>query len=154
MKKLFLCSIFLFTLALTVCAEGNEMANRQKGKITNPKIFVTVAGKKVGATLVDNQATRALIVLLHEGDVTVKADDYGGFEKVGEFGSRLPTMNEQINTVPGDIILYQGTSICFYYSTNSWDFTRLGKLDISDEKEIREFLLAGKGRVDIVLSLE
>ena len=148
----------MFDIFVHTCVDsvrgGKRNGKQTKRQNNKSKNFCNSRRKKVGATLVDNKATRALIELLHEGDVTVKADDYGGFEKVGEFGSRLPTMNEQIKTVPGDIILYQGTSICFYYSTNSWNFTRLGKLDINDEKEIREFLLAGKGRVDIVLSLK
>jgi AraC-like DNA-binding protein len=31
---------------------------------------------------------------------------------------------------PGDLILYQGSNLCIYYDTNSWNFTRIGKLDI------------------------
>ncbi len=50
---------------------------------------------------------------LAKGNVTVKTDDYGGFEKVGTFGTKLPTDNSQIDTVPGDIVLYQGNSISF-----------------------------------------
>ena len=99
-------------------------------------------------------ATKALLELLAKGNVTVKTDDYGGFEKVGEFGETLPRNDKQINTVPGDIILYLGTSICFYYGTNSWNFTQLGKLDITDVKEIKTFLAAGKGKTDIILSLK
>lgn len=156
MKKHFLYSIFLFSIIATACASSNEttkLEESEKIAMQNKKIFVTVENKKVSATLVDNKATHELILLLQKGNITVKTDDYGGFEKVGQFGYRLPTVNEQISTVAGDIILYQGTSICFYYSKNSWNFTRLGKLDITDEKEIKEFLKAGKGRVDIVLSL-
>lgn len=75
-------------------------------------------------------------------------------KKVGEFGETLPRNDKQINTVPGDIILYLGTNICFYYGTNSWNFTQLGKLDITDVKEIKTFLAAGEGKTDIILSLK
>lgn len=118
------------------------------------KINVTINGVTKTATLVDNVATKALIELLSKGDVTVKTDDYDDFEKVGTFGSRLPTANSKIDTVPGDIILYMGNNICFYYGNNNWNFTRLGKLDISDVKEIKEFLGAGKGKTEIVLSIK
>lgn len=115
------------------------------------KINVTINGVKKTATLVENVATKALLELLSKGDVTVKTDDYGGFEKVGTFGFRLPTANSQIDTIPGDIILYMGNNICFYYGSNSWNFTRLGRLDVSDVKEIREFLGAEKGKTEIFL---
>ena len=87
-------------------------------------------------------------------NVTVKTDDYGGFEKVGTFGARLPTDNFQIDTVPGDIVLYQGNNISFFYDNNGWSYTMLGKLDITDVKEIKTFLAAGKGKTDIILSLK
>lgn len=35
----------------------------------------------------------------------------------------------------------------------NWNFTRLGKLDMNDAKEIRKFLNAGNGKAEIVLSL-
>ena len=117
-------------------------------------INVTVNGVTKTATLVDNVATKALLDLLAKGNVTVKTDDYGGFEKVGTFGTRLPTDNSQIDTVPGDIVLYQGNSISFFYDYNGWSYTMLGKLDITDVKEIKTFLAAGKGKTDIILSLK
>ncbi len=86
--------------------------------------------------------------------MTVKTNDYGGFEKVGTFGSKLPTANSQIDTIPGDIVLYQGNSISSFYDNNGWSYTMLGKLDITDVKEIKTFLQAGKGRTDIVLNLK
>lgn len=88
------------------------------------------------------------------GDITVKTDDYGGFEKVGTFGTRLPTANSQIDTVPDDIVLYQGNSISFFYDNNGWSYTMLGKLDITDVQEIKTFLVVGKGKTDIILNLK
>ncbi|WP_207718988.1 cyclophilin-like fold protein [Oribacterium sp. oral taxon 102] len=37
----------------------------------------------------------------------------------------MPRNDEQIITVPGDIILYQGNQITIYYDENTWNFTRL-----------------------------
>lgn len=152
MKKIFAALLTVFMLIFTVCANSPSSSTGEKTMET--KINVTINGVTKTATLVDNVATRALIELLSKGDVTVKTDDYDDFEKVGTFGSRLPTANSQIDTVPGDIILYMGNNICFYYGNNSWNFTRLGKLDISDVKEIKEFLGAGKGKTEIVLSIK
>ena len=117
-------------------------------------INITVNGVTKTATLVDNVATKALLELLTKGNITVKTDDYREKEKVGTFGTKLPTANSQIDTVPGDIVLYKGNSISFFYDNNGWSYTMLGKLDITDVKEIKTFLAAGKGKTDIVLSLK
>ncbi|MCR5400899.1 MAG: hypothetical protein K6E78_04810 [Treponema sp.] len=55
--------------------------------------------------------------------------DYGNFEKVGFLGTCLPRNDRHITTSAGDIILYQGNQITIYYDKNSWNFTRIGKVD-------------------------
>ncbi|MPN07297.1 hypothetical protein SDC9_154563 [bioreactor metagenome] len=77
--------------------------------------------------------------------------DYGNFEKVGELGTTLPRNDESITTKPGDIILYQGNQITIYYDTNTWEFTRLGRINDVSPQELRGIL--GDGDVTTVLSL-
>ena len=61
--------------------------------------------------------------------------------------------DRQTTTAPGDLILYQGNSFVIYYDTNSWNFTRLGKVDgVSSRNEMLD-LLGGKGEVTVTLSL-
>lgn len=95
MKKslLTLLSFCLFTFS----------ASAQSSKSTGEKtmgttINVTVNGVTKTATLVDNVATNDFLELLSKGNIIVKTDDYVGFEKVGTFGTRLPTDNSQIET--------------------------------------------------------
>ena len=78
--------------------------------------------------------------------------DYGGFEKVGSLGMELPTNDERITTEPGDVILYQGNQITIYYDTNSWNFTRLGKVQGMTPEELRDVL--GDGDPTAVFSLK
>ena len=80
------------------------------------------------ATLVDNSSATAFYEVLKKGPLTVDMHDYGSFEKVGPLGTTLPRNDTQITTTAGDIILYQGNQITIYYDTNSWNFTRLGKV--------------------------
>ncbi len=63
--------------------------------------------------------------------------DYGNFEKVGPLGTDLPRNDEQITTEPGDLILYQGNSFVIYYDTNSWNFTRIGKINNATQAGIK-----------------
>lgn len=90
--------------------------------------------------LEDNSSARALKDLLAKGPLTVKMHDYNNFEKVGELGTSLPQNNESITTEPGDVILYQGTSITIYYDVNTWNFTRIGAIQNLTKEELKAIL--------------
>ena len=110
------------------------------------------SGKTFTATLADNSSARALVELLAKGDLTVDMEDYGNMEKVGPLGTTLPCNDRQTTTGPGDIILYQGKYIVIYYDTNSWNFTRLGKIDNALQADLKTTL--GEEDVSVTLSLE
>ena len=103
------------------------------------------------ATLADNSSAAALKELLQKDDISLALHDYSNFEKVGPLGSSLPTNDEQITTEAGDLILYQGNQFVMYYASNSWSFTRLGKINGVSQSEMQEVL--GQGNVNITLSL-
>ena len=71
--------------------------------------------------------------------------DYDSFEKVGPLPKSLPRNDTQITTRAGDIILYQGNQITIYYDVNSWNFTKLGKVEDVTQDELKQIL--GKGNV-------
>lgn len=100
----------------------------------------------------NNSSSEAFLSLLAEGDITVDMHDYGSFEKVGPLGNSLPTNDTTITTESGDVILYQGNQITIYYDTNTWDFTRLGKVQNLSKDELKAVL--GDGDVTAVFSLE
>ena len=116
------------------------------------KIVLKVGGNTMTATLTDNEATRELTKLLEQGDMTIRMSEYGGFEKVGALPQSLPTSNTQITTVLGDIMLYQGNQMVIFYGSNSWSYTRLGKIDGATASNLRQFL--GNGNITLTLSLE
>ena len=111
----------------------------------------------LAATLTDNSSAMAFYELLKKGPLTVDMHDYGSFEKVGSLGTKLPRNDSQITTQAGDIILYQGNQITIYYDTNSWNFTRLGKVVSTGstttitQAELKKIL--GKGDVTAVFEI-
>jgi hypothetical protein len=123
----------------------------------NPDIMETNSMNiKIGdtvftATLVKNSSVDALKKTLSKGPITINMRDYGSMEKVGSLGMDLPRNDEQITTEAGDIILYQGNAFVIYYAPNSWNFTRLGKINNVSTKELKEIL--GDGNVTVTLSL-
>lgn len=102
------------------------------------------------ASLTDNSSAVAFYELLQKGPVTISMHDYGNFEKVGSLGKTLSRNDTQITTSAGDIILYQGNQITIYYDKNSWNFTRLGRVDGKTQAELKQIL--GKGDVTAVFS--
>lgn len=112
--------------------------------------YISVNGKTVNATFSDNDAVNELKEKLSQGDITIEAHDYGGFEKVGSLGFSLIRNDRQTKTECGDIMLYQGNQLTFFYESNSWSYTPIGHIDLS-EKDLKEFF--GEGDVSITLSL-
>ena len=113
---------------------------------------LTVGDTVFTATLADNSSVDALKELLQEGPLTLEMHDYAGMEKGADLGVKLPQNNQQMNTQPGDIILYQGRTFVIYYDTNSWSLTPLARIDDTDADTLRQVL--GTGDVTVILSLE
>ena len=106
---------------------------------------------KLTATLVANSSATAFYELLKNGPLTVKLNEYGGFEKVGSLGTSLPRNDRQVKTSAGDIMLYQGNQITIFYNGNSWSYTPLGKVDGVTQAELKKIL--GKGDITAVFSV-
>ena len=113
-------------------------------------IKLKVNSHVLNVKLEDNSAAKALMDKLKMGDVTIHAEDYGGFEKVGDLGFSLPRSDKYITTSVGDIVLYDGNEISIFYNSNSWSYTKLGK--VQNIKDLKKIL--GNGDVKLVLSLK
>lgn len=118
------------------------------------KIYLTINENKIEVTLAENSSVNALVEILKQGNITYTANDYGGFEKVGSLGHTLPTNNSQITTQEGDVILYSGNQIVLFYGSNSWSYTRLGRINGYSVTQLKNLLNAGKGSIQVTISLE
>lgn len=176
MKKVIsiLCILLLFVFGLTACNGGNGNTNNgntgndtsqdqttdtdnkddddtNKDETDMTKLNIKIGDTNLTASLADNSSAQALVERLKSSPVTIDMRDYGNFEKVGALGFDLPRNDEKITTSAGDIILYQGNQLCIYYDTNSWNFTRLGKIENITKSELLSIL--GQGNVTVTLSL-
>lgn len=143
MYKSIILIIILSLITCTAVSGDESMDGMIKIKI-NDEVF--------DVELENNSATEELVKELEKGNITVNATEYGGFEKVGDLGLSLPTSDENINTSPGDIVLYQGNQISLFYGSHSWSYTKLGKIENIDSNQLKEVL--GPGNATIVLSLK
>ena len=145
--------MILAALLVMSCSSDEIQAQTTNYETMTTKMYITIDGRTEAVTLANNSATQALVEKLQEASVSVTLNSSGGFEIWGALGFSLPTSNEQINAQPGDVILYNGSNICMFYGTNSWSYTRLGKIDGLSERELRTFLKAGESNISVTLSL-
>lgn len=129
--------------------DASNEESEEEAIMEQTTFYVSVGGETFSATFADNSGAQALKELLAGGNITIQMSDYGGFEKVGPLGQSLPTENSQTTTQAGDIVLYQGNQIVIFYGSNSWSYTRLGKID--DLTGWQEAL--GSSAVSVTLSL-
>lgn len=93
------------------------------------KMQVQAGDRTFSATLESNAAAEALVEMMKAGPIEIQMSDYSGFEKVGSLGTSLPAEDKQTTTQAGDIVLYTGNQIVMFYGSNSWSYTRLGRID-------------------------
>ncbi|MDE7176592.1 MAG: hypothetical protein K2O59_02145 [Lachnospiraceae bacterium] len=114
-------------------------------------IEMKINGESVVVAWEENESVAALKEILREQPMNIQMSMYGGFEQVGSLGTSLPRDDKQTTTQAGDIVLYSGSQMVVFYGSNSWAYTRLGKITDKSDGEMEELL--GGGDVTITLEL-
>ncbi|WP_081671281.1 cyclophilin-like fold protein [Butyrivibrio sp. XBB1001] len=107
---------------------------------------LSIDGKEMPVTWEDNASVNELKEIL---PLKVNMSMYGGFEQVGSIGQGISRDDKQITTEFGDIVLYSGNQIVVFYGSNSWAYTKLGHINLSEE-ELTQLL----GNGDVVLEIK
>ena len=132
--------------------QSSETLSDSSQEETETMLKIQIGDNYFTASLANNTTVDAFKELLADGPLTLHMSDYAGMEKGVDLGVTLPQNNRQMNTVAGDIILYQGRTFVIYYDTNSWSLTPIGKIQNTDADTLRKAL--GTGDVTVTLSLE
>lgn len=179
MSKRIVATLVVFFLLLTGCKANNtgdfqedDVSQTQSGVETNTneskeqakmkktdestladnQIRVTLGSSSFIVNLEDNETAKALRKMLADEDLTISASNYGGFEKVCQLGKTLPRNDKQITTKAGDVMLYSGNQIVFFYGANSWSYTKIGKVEASSIEKL-ESVLSGS-ETEVILSIK
>ena len=128
----------------TYATEMTEKDNNEK----NSEMKLTISDIEVPVTWEDNDSVKEIMEMISDQSLTVQMSMYGGFEQVGELGKYILRDDEQITTKPGDIVLYAGNNIVIFYGSNSWAYTRLGHISLSDD-QLKDLL----GKEDVRITL-
>ena len=97
----------------------------------------------------DNESVRELKKIAGNGEIKISMSMYGGFEQVGSLGTNISRQDVQMRTEPGDIVLYSGNQMVVFYGSNTWAYTRLGKIQGLTSEELKNLL--GTGNVTITI---
>ena len=160
LKIVYLLCILVLLSACGSSGNSNPLSSSQEKNIINAEqegetekmISMKIGNTSVSVDWENNNSVNALKELCKNKPLTINLHMYGGFEQVGSIGSSLPTNDKQMTTTSGDIVLYFGNQIVVFYGSNSWSYTKLGKITNKIDDELSELL--GKGNVALTLSLE
>ena len=124
--------------------ESQSADNKTKGEENTMRLLI--GEREVPVAWEENESVKALQDLC---PLTIRMSMYGGFEQVGSIGQSIVREDVATVTDSGDIVLYSGNQIVIFYGSNSWAYTRLGHIDLS-EQEMRDLLSGG----DVTITLE
>ena len=129
----------------TVTASEENMTAGEEDNEMEDSMRLLIGETEVPVTWEENASVEALKEL---SPVTIQMSMYGGFEQVGSIGQSIVRNDKQTKTSYGDIVLYSGDQIVVFYGSNSWSYTRLGHIDLT-QQEMKDLL--GGGDVSIML---
>ena len=116
-------------------SKAGEAVPQENKSVAEPKkeqaMKLIIDDKVVPVTWEQNASTAALQKIL---PLTIKLSPYGGFEQVGAIGQNIVSADKQLTTQYGDIVLYAGNKLVIFYGSNSWAYTRLGHIDLSQQE--------------------
>ncbi len=127
-------------LSVGESTEKRETAEAEAGKETEMRLRIGDA--EVPVVWEENASVEALRKLAVGDGVTISMSMYGGFEQVGPLGTSLPDDDSRISASAGDVVLYAGDRIVLFYGSNTWAYTRLGRIELPEE-EIAALLSGG-----------
>ena len=168
MKKVSLIVAIVITFAgLTACGCQSDSRNNGTSNAVNENTTQAVSvtdstetaknmkmminGTEVSVLWEQNESVDVLRQLAAEKPLTINMSMYGGFEQVGSIGQSLPKNDVQTTTEAGEIVLYSGNQLVIFYGSNSWEYTRLGKITDKSESQLKELL--GNGDVTITITM-
>ena len=163
MKQLtFLLLSVLMLLAVTACWKKtvpktqpientqNSLTEETSDERTDIGMKMYINDMEIPVTWENNPSVSALRSDLQEGDIVVSMSMYSNNEQVGPLDKSYPSNDVQTTTNNGDIVLYRSDQIVLFYGSNSWAYTRLGKMDLSENEVVN---LLSNGDVSIRLTL-
>ena len=125
------------TLLLSGCINNkNNKDNQSEDNITDNIPEEEIMKLEIDENVLDvSWNNNASVTALNEiKPLTINMHLYGGFEQVGSIGQSIVSDDKEITTKPGDIVLYSSNQIVVFFGTNTWSYTKLGHINLSESE--------------------
>ena len=96
----------------------------------------------------ENDSVAELMEVASKGDTIISMSMYSDFEQVGSLGKKYRSNDKQMTVHNGEIVLYNSSNIVLFYGSNTWAYTKLGKMNLS-EQEVIDLLANGDVTIKI-----
>ena len=136
MKRLIM-ALLMSTLLLSGCINNkNNKDNQSEDDITDNIPEEEIMKLEIDKNVLDvSWNNNASVTALNEiKPLTINMHLYGGFEQVGSIGQSIVSDDKEITTKPGDIVLYSSNQIVVFFGTNTWSYTKLGHINLSESE--------------------
>lgn len=118
---------------------------------TNDVFYISAGGKQLKVRMEDNESARELKTLLSNENISISMSRNGGFEQYGDIGRTLTSNDTRITAEAGDVILYNSRYLCVFYGSNTYSYTKIGKIQGMGNDELKNLL--SKKDLPMTLSL-
>lgn len=152
LKGLFMLSL-IFNLHSFSFSSDNENKNTVKleEKNYNNEIKLYIDNIYIPVIWENNKTLKDIKKQLKSSDIIVNLHMYSNNEQVGSLKKNFFSEDVYMTTTCGDIVLYNQNNIVLFYGSNTWSYTKLGKINLS-KKNIEKIL--GTKNVSIKLSFK
>lgn len=148
--SLFSMSIFFSSIAYSeIDPCGYSIDDDLTTVKSEPKMMLKVKNRIINVKWEDNVSVAAIRSAVKNRPIKIKMKGYAGIEQYGPLGKTFVTNDQKITTEPGDIVLYGGSNIVLFYGSNTWEYTKLGKMQCLNQEDLTYML--SKDDVEITL---
>ena len=120
--------------------------NTASGEESEMKLFINDV--EIPVIWEENDSAAELMEDASKGDIIISMSMYSDFEQVGSLGKKYRSNDKQMTVHNGDIVLYNSSNIVLFYGSNTWAYTKLGKMNLS-EQEVIDLLSNGNVKIKI-----
>ncbi len=120
--------------------------NTASGEESEMKLFINDV--EIPVIWEENDSVAELMEDASKGDIIISMSMYSDFEQVGSLGKKYHSDDKQMTVHNGDIVLYNSSNIVLFYGSNTWAYTKLGKMNLS-EQELIDLLANGDVTIKI-----
>ena len=132
----------------STAALEKDVTAQEISEVQENTLVLIINGQTIAVTWEDNETVDELAAYAQKENIVVDSTRYGGFEQVGSLPQSFERNDVQMTTNPGDIMLYSGNQLVLFFGSNSWSYTKLGHINLSEE-ELTELLNEDKAVIEI-----